>query len=335
MMGRGCCGMWRCLVFAVSMAVPFSSFGASNKFVSIGTGGLTGVYYPTGEAIAKLVNKQREAYGIKCTAESTSGSVFNINSVIIGDMEFGIAQSDRQYQAWHGTAEWESRGPQKRLRSVFSVHAESVTLVAAHNAGIVSVKDLRGKRVNIGNHGSGHRQNAIDALRAVGIDHEEDVLAENVKAAEAPGLLKDHRIDAFFYTVGHPSGAIKEVTAGGRAVGLVALPEVAKLLSARPYYSPTIIPVRFYPGATNTEDVPTFGVKATVITSAQVSDEIVYAVTKEVFRNLEEFKSLHPSYELLTAEGMLQGLSAPIHPGAMRYFEEAGLLKYAPAAISE
>jgi TRAP transporter TAXI family solute receptor len=299
---------------------------AKTTFVTIGTGGITGVYYPTGGAIARIVNKKRKEYGIRCTVESTGGSVFNVNAVMSGDLEFGVVQSDRQYQAMKGLAEWKDKGPQKDLRAVFTIHPESITLVAADDAGIKSINDLRGKRVNIGNPGSGQRQNSIDGLDNAGINYEKDLKAEGVKAAEAPGLLQDGRIDAFFYTVGHPSGAIKEATAGRRKVHFVPITGVDKLLKKYPYYAKAHIPIKLYPGATNTKDVSTFGVKATFVTSAKVPDRVVYAVTKEVFDNFEAFKKLHPAYQVLTKKNMLEGMSAPIHPGAMKYYKEAGLM---------
>jgi len=294
-------------------------------FVTIGTGGITGVYYPTGGAIARIVNKKRGEYGIRCTVESTGGSVFNVNAIMAGDLEFGVVQSDRQYQAIHGLAEWKDKGKQTNLRAVFSIHPESITLVAAVDADIIDIGDLRGKRINIGNPGSGQRQNAIDALEAVGLDHQKDVAAEGIKAAEAPGLLQDGRIDAFFYTVGHPSGAIKEATAGKRKIRFAAITGIDALLAEYPYYTKAFIPISLYPGAENESDVETFGVKATFVTSAKVPDSIVYAVTKEVFDNFDDFKKLHPAYQVLTKEKMLEGLSAQIHPGAMRYYKEVGL----------
>lgn len=297
---------------------------AKTQYVTIGTGGITGVYYPTGGAIAKIVNRKRDTYNIRCTVESTGGSVFNVNAVMAGDLEFGVVQSDRQFQAIKGMAEWDGK-PQADLRAVFSIHPESVTLVAAEDSGIQSIVDLKGKRVNIGNPGSGQRQNSIDALQAVGIDYKADLNAEGVKAAEAPGLLQDGRIDAFFYTVGHPSGAIKEATAGARKVRFVDITGIDEMLAKYPYYAKSSIPISLYPGATNKADSVTFGVKATFVTSVKVPDDVVYAVTKEVFENFEDFKKLHPAYQVLTKKGMLDGLSAPIHPGAMKYYKEAGL----------
>lgn len=301
------------------------SKGKKTSYVTIGTGGITGVYYPTGGAIAKIVNKKRSTYGIRCTVESTGGSVFNVNAIMAGDLEFGVVQSDRQFQATKGLAEWKAKGPQKDLRAVFTIHPESVTLLAATDAKIFTIKDLKGKRVNIGNPGSGQRQNAIDALTAVGLDFNKDLTAEHVKAAEAPGLLQDDRIDAFFYTVGHPSGAFKEATSGMRKARFVKITGIDSLLTKYPYYAKSFIPTKLYPGAKNAANVDTFGVKATFVTSAKVSDNIVYAITKEVFENFEAFKKLHPAYQVLTKKNMLEGMSAPIHPGAMKYYKEAGL----------
>ncbi len=319
------------VLVAVVMAMGTSPapVQARMTFVTIGTGGITGVYYPTGGAIAKMVNQKRKEYGIRATVESTGGSVFNVNAIMSGDLEFGVVQSDRQYQAVHGQAEWEEKGPQKNLRSVFSIHPESVSLIGAADAGAKSILELKGKRVNIGNPGSGQRQNSIDALEAVGLDWEKDIIAEQVKAAEAPGLLQDGRIDAFFYTVGHPNGAIKEATAGATKVRFISIdtPGIDELIKEKPYYARSRIPVSLYPGAINEDDVPTFGVKATFVTSAKVPDEVVYAITKEVFDNFDDFKKLHPAYAVLTREGMLEGLSAPIHPGAMKYYKEAGLME--------
>lgn len=299
------------------------------SFVTIGTGGVTGIYYPTGGAISKMVNRKSDEYGIKATVESTSGSVFNINAVLNGDLEFGIVQSDRQFQAYNGLAEWSKSGKQTDLRAVFSVHPESITLVASENSGIREIKDLNGKRVNLGNPGSGQLQNSRDVLKAVGFT-EDDLSTEYVKAVEAPGLLQDERLDAFFYTVGHPNGNIKEATSGRVKVFIVPIKgqDIDRMLKKYPYYAKSVIPRSFYPRALNTEDIETIGVKATFVTSKKVDEDIVYAVTKEVFENLEDFKSIHPAYQVLTKENMLKGLSAPIHKGALRYYKEAGLDKY-------
>jgi TRAP transporter TAXI family solute receptor len=295
-------------------------------YIIIGTGGITGVYYPTGGAICRILNKKRKVSKIRCTAESTGGSVYNINAVMAGDLDFGMAQSDRQYQAWNGFAEWRRKGPQDDLRAVFSVHAESVTLVAAVDSGIKTIQDLRGKRVNIGNPGSGQRQNSIDALENAGINYKRDLKAKGVRAAEAPGLLQKGRIDAFFYTVGHPSGAIKWATSGKRKVRFVPITGVDGLIERYPYYAKALIPVKFYPGVANRRNVKTFGVKATLVTYKKMPNYIVYSFAKEVFENFDAFKRLHPAYSLLTKKDMLEALSAPIHPGAATYYRDVGLI---------
>jgi TRAP transporter TAXI family solute receptor len=318
----------------VALLIGFSLIGLAcaerdATFVTIGTGGVTGVYYPTGGAISRIINKKFGTYKIRATVESTSGSVFNINAVLSGDLEFGVAQSDRQYQAYNGLAEWQESGAQSDLRSVFSVHPEAITLVASEASGIREVADLRGKRVNLGNPGSGQLQNSKDVLRAVGIDDEE-ISAEYVKAVEAPGLLQDGRIDAFFYTVGHPAGNIKEAASGRIKVRLIPIegPAIEDMIRERPYYARAVIPCDFYPKALNEEDIPTIGVKATFVTSKHVPATIVYAITKEVFDNLDDFRELHPAYRVLTERNMLEGLSAPIHEGALRYYRESGLIRY-------
>ena len=320
------------LAAVLSLAVAMTGASAleahaKTTFVTIGTGGITGVYYPTGGAIAKIVNAKKDKYDIRATVESTGASVFNINAIMAGDLEFGIAQADRQYQAYNGLSEWEGK-PQKDLRAVFALAPEAVTFVAAEDYGIKSLKDAKGKVVNIGNPGSGNRQNAIDVFEAAGINIEKDLKAESIKAADAPRMLQDGRIDGFFYTVGHPNGNIKEATAGKRKTRIVSITDIEPLVKKFPYYSLTNIDMAQYPEATNAnEKVTTVGMLATFVTSAKVPDDVVYAITKEVFENLDEFKKLHPALEGLTRETMLEGLTAPIHPGALKYYKEAGLMK--------
>jgi len=325
-MSRACLNA---LAAVVLVLLPGGCRDREVTFVTIGTGGATGVYYPTGIAVSRMINRNFDRYGIKATVESTSGSVFNLNAVLNGEIVFGLAQSDRQYQAYNGLAEWAGPGRQTRLRSVFSIHPESITLVASEQSGITSIADMRGKRINLGNPGSGQLQNSRDVLAAAGLT-EQDINAEYVKAIEAPGLLQDGRIDAFFYTVGHPNSNIKEATSGRVKVRLVPITGrgVDELLEKYPYYARSVIPHTFYRQALNTGDVESIGVKATLVTSADVPEHVVYAVTREVFENLDDFKSLHPAYKVLTKASMLAGLSAPIHAGALKYYRQAGLDRY-------
>ena len=300
---------------------------ADTTFISIGTGSVTGVYYQVGAAIMALVNRGQAAHGIKASFRATGGSVYNINAVLNGDLDFGICQSDRQFQAIKGLAEWKEGGPRSELRAICSVHPEAVTLVAAEDSGIRTLADLKGKRVNIGNIGSGSRRNAMDVLAAIGLDWKRDVKAEEVKASESSTLLQDGRIDAFFFTVGHPNGAIEEATAGRRAVRFVPITGMDGLRKKSPYYSEAIVPVALYAKVKNSEDVPTVGVMTTLVTSAAVSEHVVYSLTKAVFDGLTEFKGMHDAFAGLEANTMVSaGLSAPLHRGAEKYFAEKGLL---------
>lgn len=297
----------------------------SVAIVTIGTGDPAGSYHATGEAIAKIVNQKKSQYRIQCAVSSTEGSVYNIKAVLAGDLQLGLAQSDAQYDAVKGLAVWREAGPQAALRSVFSVDAESVTLVAAIDAGIGTILDLKGKRVNLGTPGSVSRKNAIDALSAVGIDYNIDLNAESINVSQAPGLLQEGRIDAFFFTASHPNSAIAEVTNGRRKVRFAAITGLDTLVEKYPYYVKSTIPIKDYPGVINGGEVETVDVKATVVTSAETPDDIIYAIAKEVFDNFDAFKASNPHFDRLTKESMLEGLTAEIHPGALRYYKEAGL----------
>jgi len=298
------------------------------EFISIGTGGVTGIYYPAGGAIASMINKKQALYHIKASVESTSGSVFNINALMASNIDFGIVQSDRQYQAFIGLNEWKDKGEQTDLRALFSLHAETVTLVAAVDSGIKKIEDLKGKRVNIGDPGSGQRGNAIEILEAKGINYKTDFKAQGLKASESASMLQDGRIDAFFYTIGHPAGALMEASAGKRKIRFIPIEGMESLLKKSPYYAKAIIPHELYPNAINDKDIPTIGVVTTFVSSKKVDEDIVYTVVKEVFENLKEFKTLHPAFKFLKKEDMIKnGNTAPYHKGALRYFKETGLLK--------
>jgi TRAP transporter TAXI family solute receptor len=300
---------------------------AQQQFISIGTGGITGVYYPTGGAICRLVNKDRKEHGIRCSAESTGGSIYNINTIREGDLEFGVAQSDWQYHAYHGTSKFEEQGAFEDLRAVFSVHAEPVTIVVRADSGINNITDIPGKRFNIGNPGSGTLATWEVIEQAMGWSRGDLALAAELKSSETSGALCDNSIDGYFWAVGHPSGLTQETLAScdSRIISATA-PELDKLVAENPYYRHAVIPGGMYPG--HPDDIPTFGVGATFVTSAKVPEEVVYIVAKAVLGNLDEFRKLHPAFEHLQAEEMISdGLSAPLHPGAIRAYKELGLME--------
>ncbi len=304
--------------------LAFQAAAQDQQFISIGTGGVTGVYYPTGGAICRLVNKDRKEHGIRCSVESTGGSVYNINTVRSGELEFGVAQSDWQYHAYHGTSKFEEQGPFEKERAVFAVHPEPFTLVVRKDTGVSGFEDLKGKKVNVGNPGSGQRATTEIVMEAFGMTMDDFALAAELKGSEMAQALCDGKIDAMIYTIGHPAAAITEA-ATTCDVELVSVDGAAieKLVADNPYYRVATIPGGMYKGTD--EDVTTFGVGATFITSADVSDEVVYTVVKAVFDNFEDFKKLHPAFANLKEEEMVKdGLSAPIHPGAEKYYKERG-----------
>ena len=315
------------LAIAASLAVTLAGgivpAQSQQQFVSIGTGGVTGVYYPTGGAICRLVNKNRKEHGIRCSAESTGGSIYNINNVRSGELEFGVAQSDWQYHAYHGTSKFEDQGAFEGLRAVFSVHPEPVTIIAHDDSGIQNITDLKGQRVNIGNPGSGTRGTWEVIEEAMGWERSDLKLAAEMKSAETGQAVCDRKIDAYFWLVGHPSALTQEslstcpshlVNATGDAI--------EKLVADNSYYRTATIPAGMY---NNEEDITTFGVGATFVTNADVPAEVVYVVVKAVFENFEDFKKLHPAFGNLKPEEMISdSLSAPLHDGAMQYYKERG-----------
>jgi TRAP transporter TAXI family solute receptor len=297
----------------------------SETFVTIGTGGQTGVYYVVGQSICKLVNRGGAEHGIKCTAPSTGGSVANINAIKEGSMDMGVAQSDWQSYAYNGTPEYEG-GEFADLRAVFSVHGEPFTVVARDDAGIESFEDLKGKRVNIGNPGSGQRGTMEVVMGVLGWEMGDFAFASELKSAEQSAALGDNKVDAIVFTVGHPNGSIQEAvsTVDAHLVS-VAGPEIDQLVEDNAYYAKATIPGGMYQGSD--EDTQTFGVKATFVSSASVDEETIYQVVKAVFDNFDRFKGLHPAFANLTEEDMIKdGLSAPLHPGAERYYKERGWL---------
>ena len=317
------------LFIAVAVAVtllPQTTVAADNQFVTIGTGGVTGVYYPTGGAICRLVNKSRKEHGIRCSVESTGGSVYNLNTIAAGELDMGVAQSDWQYHAYNGTSKFKEQGPNKDLRAVFSVHPEPFTMVARADSGIKNVSDIKGKRVNIGNPGSGQRGTMEVLMNAMGLKVSDLKLASELKAAEQSSALCDNKIDAMVYVVGHPNGSIKEATTSCDSVLVnVTGKAVDKLIKDNAYYRTATIPGGMYRG-TDT-DTKTFGVGATFVSSAKVPEKVIYNVVKAVFENFEDFKKLHPAFVVLKKEEMIKdGLSAPLHKGAIKYYKEAGLM---------
>ncbi|MEM7504452.1 MAG: TAXI family TRAP transporter solute-binding subunit [Pseudomonadota bacterium] len=308
---------------AATLSTGSLQVSAATQFISIGTGGVTGVYYPTGGAICRLVNKKRKETGIRCSAESTGGSIYNINTIRAGELEFGVAQSDWQYHAYNGTSKFKDKGKFEKLRAVFSVHPEPVTIIARDGSGIKNVSDLKGKRVNIGNPGSGTRGTWEVMEEALGWKRGDLALAAELKSAETGQAVCDNKIDAYFWLVGHPSALTQEslATCAAHLVNATG-PAIDKLIADNSFYRTATIPKDMY---NNKEDVTTFGVGATFVTSSDVPENVVYTVVKAVFDNFEQFKKLHPAFANLSEKAMIKdSLSAPLHAGAVKYYKERG-----------
>ncbi|MEQ6916207.1 TAXI family TRAP transporter solute-binding subunit [Halomonas aquatica] len=308
-------------------AAMFSSpaMAQEEKYITIGTGGQTGVYYVVGQSVCRLVNRLEDA-NIKCNAPSTGGSVANINGIKSGELDMGVVQSDVQYQAYNGTGNFDGDA-YGDLRAVFRVHGEPLTMLARADAGINGLDDLEGKRVNIGNPGSGQRNTMEVVMEAKGWTMDTFSLASQLGAAEQAAALSDNNIDAMVYVVGHPNGSLQEATTtvDARLVPLEG-PVIDEIVAEHPYYSKVLVPGGIYKG--NPDDVPTFGVAATFVTDTGTDEEVVYQTVKAIFDNFDRFKRLHPAFENLDPQEMVSsGLSAPLHDGAARYYREQGWIE--------
>jgi len=318
-----------CMAVLALMLLLFGGAQAQStvRYVTIGTGGVTGVYYPAGGAVCRLVNKGRRNHGIRCSVESTKGSAYNIDAIRNSDLDFGVVQADVQYAAVHGQAPFEAFGPFKELRSVFTLHTEAFTVLARADAGIQGFDDLKGKRVNIGNPGSGQRATLEMLMSAKGWSLADFSKTMELTSSEQSRALCDDKIDAMVFMVGHPNASIKEASITCDTVLVdVTGPDISKLISDLPYFRTSTIPGGMYRGTDR--DVHTFGVGATLVTSSTTPQSVVYEVVKSVFENFKSFRMLHPAFGHLEPANMVgNGVSAPLHPGAKRFFKEVGLLK--------
>lgn len=307
---------------------------AAEKIISIGTGSITGVYYPAGGALCRLLNRDRKVHGVRCFVESTGGSIYNIHALRDGEIDFGIAQSDWQYSAYRGEGLFADGPPFRDLRSIFSLHSEMFTLVVGKDSNIRKFADLKGKRVNIGDRGSGMRATMQELMEEFRWTKHSFTRATEMKPNDAAQALCAGKIDAMVFTAGHPNGLVQEVTANCDAVLVpVEGKEVDRILANHAYYAHTVIPGSMYKN--NAQETPTFGVKATLVTTAKMDNDAVYRLTKAVFDNLDTMKTLHFVFARLEKERMISaGLTAPLHPGAVRYYREAGLLKEDPPEVA-
>ena len=313
------------IAVCLALAAPLPA-AAQQKFVTVGTGGVTGVYYAVGGAICRLVNKDRAKTGIRCSVESTGGSVYNVNAVKSGELDFGMAQSDVQYQAYNGTGPFKEAD--KDLRAVFSVHPEPFTLVARKEANIKQVQRPQGQARQRRQPRLGHALG--DGGAAGRREHEDLRLRARLRSSRPTSTAR--RCATTRSTPSSTASATRRPTSRTRPRPAAPSwcrstdPAIDELVKKHPYYAKVTIPGGLY--ANNPQPTPTYGVTATMVTSSKVPADVVYAITKAVFDNLDEFKKLHPAFAHLDAQHMIHdGLSAPIHEGALRYYQEKGWMK--------
>ena len=322
-------GIFAALQLAVLLGWALGATAANEDrtFITIGTGGFNGLYFRAGRGICKLVNSARAQTGLLCSVESTAGSIYNLNTIRAGGFEIGLAQSDWQYHAYQGSGPFEKTGPFKALRSLFSLYPEAFTVVARADAGIEHFGDLEGKRVNIGDPGSGHRATMEALMEALDWNTDDFALALELESDEQTKALCDNKIDAIIFTVGHPNQFVHDATVECDTIIVqVSGPAVDKLVAAIPYYRHVAIPGGIY--RNNPDDIKTFGVDAAVVSSSATDEKTVYNVVKAVFENFNDFKQKRPVFANLSKAQMIKnGLSAPLHDGAVRYYKEVGLLK--------
>jgi len=302
--------------------------------ITIGTGGTAGVYYPAGQAICALINSKQHRHGITCTAVSSAGSVENAQKIRAGDFDFGIVQSDVQFYALKGYGPFKSNGADKQLRTVLSLHPEPFTLIARADAGIRSLDDLKGKRVNIGNPGSGQRTSMDLLMHAKGWTKKVFASTHELPSNEQSAALCTNQIDAMVMTVGHPNLDLKKTLTTCNAVLVnVTGPAIKKIIKKYPYYSAMTIPGRAYPGSSLSTH--TFGVNATLVTSSHAPDHVVKEILQAIFNNFTDFKFSHTAFfSLVPADMTNKGLTAPMHRTAKKYFNSLSnlhkLLKIKP-----
>lgn len=324
LVARTLCSLTLLGLVAASPLAANETKADETKYVTIGTAGQTGIYYVVGQSICKFVNRNSGTHGYRCTAPATGGSIANLNGIAAGDLDLATVQSDWQYHALNGTSTFSDFGPNEKLRSVFSAHPDVVTVVARSDSGIETLADLKGKKVNIGNPGSGSRATAEVLLETIGIDVEDLALASELKSSEQSQALCDNKIEAMIFSAGHPVGNIKEATVAcdTRFIQLTG-PEIDALVERTPYYAKATIPAGMYQG--QPETIETYGPLATLVTSSDVDEEAVYQVVKAIFDNFNRFRDLHPAFANLSEESMItNGTIAPLHPGAIRYYKERG-----------
>ena len=290
----------------------------------LGTAPVAGHYYPTGGALCRLINAHRAEDGLRCLVEATAGAQENLTRLRSGDLAFALVPSDWQYHAYRSGLGTGVDEPFSGLRAVLSLQALSFTVLAAPESGIESLADLEGKRVNLGPPESPWRSTGDFLISALGWSPEDFAEIAELDASEQAAGLCNGQVDALLLPASHPRGPVAEATQGcGARLLEVDGEAVDRLLGEWVFYAPAVIPGGLY--ANNPDPVTSFGLRATLVTSEALPAETVYQVTKRIFEGLDELPRQHAVFAGLAAEDMASaGLSAPLHPGALRYYQERG-----------
>lgn len=314
------------VLLAMVVALCPNIAGAGDTLL-IGSGGVAGMYYPAAGAVASLVARKNQDTGLRiAVVPSLRASMDNVEGVASGGLNLGMVQSDVLHYAVNGTGPFAKAGANPHLRSLFTLYSEVFTVVARNDSGIESFKDLAGKRISMGSPGASYRATMEMLMREYGWDTSVLTPVENLSPEQGADALGAGTIDAFVYMIGHPYAVVGDAVKNTSShIVPISGPEVDSLLAKHPYYPAAVIPAGTYPGLS--VDSPTFGPKAVVTVSADMSEETAYLIVKTVFENFDEFKRMYPAFAALNKQDMLVGTSAPLHEGAMRYYREIGLVK--------
>lgn len=328
---RGILAAWLVIVAFSSLAWTAPSWAETT--LVMGTGLPGGNYYKFGQLFAEAVNKYTRQTGIRIKPRPTDGSVSNLKGLANGDFQLGITQADVKYMAWNGKGPWKKIGKFKNLRTIYQLYTEAVTCVARNGAGIYTGADLRGKRVAMGSEGSGTHVNAVQALATCWLKPSDLAQALPINPPQAMHLMTQGKLDAFFYTVGHPNGSLRKfIAAYGRAHMVPFIP-TKKMIGQVPYYVKYFIWRSDYPGLSNRDSkVDTFGIKSFLVATDKLPPEVIYEITRSYLANLGFFKkNLAPMREVeppgrQSSRDRAWGVSAPYHQGVERLLKERGAM---------
>jgi len=312
---------------AVAALCTIPAAWAARAFITVGTSDVNSVFYQAGGAVCDLVNAGRAENQIRCTVASTGGSLANLAALRHGERALGFAHADIAEAAYQGTGIFEKKKAFTGLRTVLALNPETVTVVARDDAGIDTVQDLQGKRVNIGGESSDQRASVRSLMDALGWTPDDFAKTPDIKPAEQPQALCDGRLDAAVFVTGHPSNIVAQALSCNTHLVPVRGPAIDRLVRSNKYYESTVIPGGTYTGQSG--DVPTYGMSSLLLSSTNTSRDVIYEVTKAVFGHLKAFRKWHPAFARLTATGMARGtqaIDAPVHPGAAMYYKDKHLL---------